>query len=125
MEAARTSETLVNFYQTTGRNDPDDSHLEVSILIIQRQEVLVLVSAVSFLQGKWRKAKPSVTVTRGSPWKRMEHASLVIGLVLTPFLMLFVFDGETFETVTRCLYKFDVRNIVRKVLPQPIKLHVG
>jgi hypothetical protein len=27
MEAARTSETLVNFYQTTRRNNPDDSHL--------------------------------------------------------------------------------------------------
>jgi hypothetical protein len=27
MEAARTSETLVNFYQTTRRYDPEDSHL--------------------------------------------------------------------------------------------------
>jgi hypothetical protein len=27
MEAARTSETLVNFYQTTRRNNPDDSYL--------------------------------------------------------------------------------------------------
>jgi hypothetical protein len=27
MEAARTSETLVNFYQTTRRNIPEDSHL--------------------------------------------------------------------------------------------------
>jgi hypothetical protein len=27
MEAASTSETLVNFYQTTRRNNPDDSHL--------------------------------------------------------------------------------------------------
>jgi hypothetical protein len=27
MEAARTSETLVNFYQTTWRYNPDDSHL--------------------------------------------------------------------------------------------------
>jgi hypothetical protein len=26
MEAARTSETLVNFYQTTGRYNPEDSH---------------------------------------------------------------------------------------------------
>jgi hypothetical protein len=28
MEAARTSETLVNFYQTTRRYNPEDSHLE-------------------------------------------------------------------------------------------------
>jgi hypothetical protein len=27
MEAANTSETSVNFYQTTPRNNPDDSHL--------------------------------------------------------------------------------------------------
>jgi hypothetical protein len=28
MEAARTSETSVNFYQTTRRNIPEDSHLQ-------------------------------------------------------------------------------------------------
>jgi hypothetical protein len=27
MEAARTSETLVNFYQTTRRYNPEDNHL--------------------------------------------------------------------------------------------------
>jgi hypothetical protein len=27
MEAAKTSETLVNFYQTTQRYNPEDSHL--------------------------------------------------------------------------------------------------
>jgi hypothetical protein len=29
MEAARTSETLVNFYQTTRRYNPEDSHLSM------------------------------------------------------------------------------------------------
>jgi hypothetical protein len=29
MEAASTSETLVNFYQTTRRNNPEDSYLHV------------------------------------------------------------------------------------------------
>jgi hypothetical protein len=28
MEAARTSETLVNFYQTTRRYNPENSHLQ-------------------------------------------------------------------------------------------------
>jgi hypothetical protein len=28
METARTSETLVNFYQTTRRYNPEDSHLQ-------------------------------------------------------------------------------------------------
>jgi hypothetical protein len=30
MEAAMTSETLVNFYQTTRRYNPEDSHLHFS-----------------------------------------------------------------------------------------------
>jgi hypothetical protein len=29
MEAVSTSETSVNFYQTTGRNAPEDSHLHI------------------------------------------------------------------------------------------------
>jgi hypothetical protein len=29
MEAARTSETLINFYQTTRRYNPEDSHLRI------------------------------------------------------------------------------------------------
>jgi hypothetical protein len=32
MEAARTSETLVNFYQTTRRYKPEDSHLRTDQL---------------------------------------------------------------------------------------------
>jgi hypothetical protein len=31
MEAASTSETSVNFYQTTRRNTPEDSHLHISL----------------------------------------------------------------------------------------------
>jgi hypothetical protein len=29
MEAANTSETSVNLYQTTRRNDPEDSHIHI------------------------------------------------------------------------------------------------
>jgi hypothetical protein len=54
----------------------------------------------------------------------MEHASLDMGLVLSPSLILFVNDGQMFRTATR-VYKFNVRNIVRKVLPQPCAIHVG
>jgi RNase adaptor protein for sRNA GlmZ degradation len=35
MEAARTSETLVNFYQTTRRYNPEDSHLQVKEKILK------------------------------------------------------------------------------------------
>jgi hypothetical protein len=47
MEAARTSETLVNFYQTTRRYNPEDGHLQTiiqpltntfSVVIIRNQD---------------------------------------------------------------------------------------
>jgi hypothetical protein len=64
MEAARTSETLVNFYQTTWRYNPEDSHLLVSVdqvcslYTVPHQEVLLytlgpenLPDGVVFVQG--------------------------------------------------------------------------
>jgi hypothetical protein len=39
MEAARTSETLVNFYQTTRRYNPEDSHLWIYIYESKREEL--------------------------------------------------------------------------------------
>jgi hypothetical protein len=39
MEAARTFETLVNFYQTTQRYNPEDSHL-----LPHRRENLILLN---------------------------------------------------------------------------------
>jgi hypothetical protein len=35
MEAARTSETLVNFYQTTRRYNPEDRHLRIHTCVIK------------------------------------------------------------------------------------------
>jgi hypothetical protein len=34
MEAARTSETLVNFYQITRRCNPEDSHLRYTVFLL-------------------------------------------------------------------------------------------
>jgi hypothetical protein len=42
MEAARTSETLVNFYQTTRRYNPEDSNLHT-----HRRENLKVLTAVA------------------------------------------------------------------------------
>jgi hypothetical protein len=33
VEAASTSETSVHFYQTTRRNNPEDSHLEANLFL--------------------------------------------------------------------------------------------
>jgi hypothetical protein len=38
MESASTSETSVNFYQTTWRNNSDDSHLQNLILVAKPEE---------------------------------------------------------------------------------------
>jgi hypothetical protein len=35
MEAASTSETSVNFYQTTRRNNPEDSHLLYKTVLVE------------------------------------------------------------------------------------------
>jgi hypothetical protein len=46
MEAARTSETLVNFYQTTRRYNPEDSHLRTHRLENLKSYFSACVSAV-------------------------------------------------------------------------------
>jgi hypothetical protein len=40
VEAARTSETLVNFYQTTRRYNPEDSHLGKPVLIPWKRKLV-------------------------------------------------------------------------------------
>jgi hypothetical protein len=45
MEAARTSETLVNFYQTTRSYNPEDSHLNCFyVALTERQTYGTLLS---------------------------------------------------------------------------------
>jgi hypothetical protein len=43
MEAARTSETLANFYQTTRRYNPEDSHLHVELMPELRNTYKILI----------------------------------------------------------------------------------
>jgi hypothetical protein len=45
MEAARTSETLLNFYQTTWRYNPEDSHLLPDYMVQHpgRQSVIFMM----------------------------------------------------------------------------------
>jgi hypothetical protein len=47
MEAARTSETLVNFYQTTRRYNPEDSHLYLGVFT----EILTFVGLLDMQTG--------------------------------------------------------------------------
>jgi hypothetical protein len=57
MEAASTSETSVNFYQTTRRNNPEDSHLQrgaLSSLLFR----FTLEYAITNVQGTHQKYSP-------------------------------------------------------------------
>jgi hypothetical protein len=40
MEAARTSETLVNFYQTTRRCNPEDSNLQLRNVVFPSPKII-------------------------------------------------------------------------------------
>jgi hypothetical protein len=48
MEAARISETLVNFYQTTRRYNPEDSHLRTHRRENLKSYTLKVVGRISF-----------------------------------------------------------------------------
>jgi hypothetical protein len=45
METARTSETLVNFYQTTRRNNREDSNLRCRVCLLQMANAVFVKSA--------------------------------------------------------------------------------
>jgi hypothetical protein len=49
MEAASTSETSTNFYQTTRRNNPEDSHLqEITCLLWNSNEFFLRLQKATF-----------------------------------------------------------------------------
>jgi hypothetical protein len=54
MEAASTSETLVNFYQTTRRYNPEDSHLHRQTCKITAEGTLV-PAVVDLFRGEKKK----------------------------------------------------------------------
>jgi hypothetical protein len=47
MEAARTSETLENFYQTTRRYNPEDSHLPINKWLLAVTKVSTFIPCIS------------------------------------------------------------------------------
>jgi hypothetical protein len=40
IEAASTSETLVHFYQTTQRNNPEDTHFQFKVCLLDMTDVV-------------------------------------------------------------------------------------
>jgi hypothetical protein len=50
MEAARTSETLVNFYQTTRRYNPEDSYLRKEVCLFVCLFVVYLTTLFQYLR---------------------------------------------------------------------------
>jgi hypothetical protein len=57
MEAARTSETLVNFYQTTQRYNPEDSHLPLLVVFL----LLLTTSTKYYLYAREYTTKIKIT----------------------------------------------------------------
>jgi hypothetical protein len=53
MEAARTSETLVNFYQTTRRYNPEDSHLGLYLVTMSESPLFQLLNQLTDLKRTW------------------------------------------------------------------------
>jgi hypothetical protein len=49
METADTSETSVNFYQTTRRNSPDDSHLQTRLFIKELHNLCPSLNVVNVM----------------------------------------------------------------------------
>jgi hypothetical protein len=57
MEAERTSETLVNFYQTTRLYNPEDSHLQIGIVFyLWKQLFVTVLLSKACLPGNYKTA---------------------------------------------------------------------
>jgi hypothetical protein len=75
MEAARTSETLVNFYQTTRRYNPEDSHLLEEVWFEDLNWILVntitnlgiLLNVINFLTPWGRVLLEKLIAAQNSP----------------------------------------------------------
>jgi hypothetical protein len=78
MEAARTSETLVNFYQTTRRYNPEDSHLVMAMWLKERfknETGLELASLVSdaFVSDLYYHSGPTGVTTKNENTTKRTH----------------------------------------------------
>jgi hypothetical protein len=77
MEAARTSETLVNFYQTTRRNNPEDSHLRKKKMPKMETEIKI---ETSYKRCHTEGRKENQEETEEELWKdRDRWRGLVVG----------------------------------------------
>jgi hypothetical protein len=54
IEAASTSETSLNFYQITGRNNPEDSLLAASIIDLMMEAASTSETSINFYQTTLR-----------------------------------------------------------------------
>jgi hypothetical protein len=67
MEAARTSETLVNFYQTTRCYNPEDSNLHTHRRENLKSYLLILVCAMAQAISHWPPTAAAQVHTRVNP----------------------------------------------------------
>jgi hypothetical protein len=75
MEAALTSETLVNFYHTTRRHNPEDSHLRT-----HRRENLKYYYTASSIQSVYKHVNLNSTASEKEVSNRNLDSPMVISL---------------------------------------------
>jgi hypothetical protein len=82
-EAASTSEMSVNFYQSTRRNIPEDSHLQYLLLFLQTPRIRVVLWFCSSRLRRRQEESRKVAVEHRTfleghfaTWRRPQHRSI-------------------------------------------------
>jgi hypothetical protein len=93
MEAARTSETLVNFYQTTRCYNPEDSNLQI-LYCCQNSFISVLNFALShtcFIYLLWTMLSGTTNYLLNYSVTHMEIIYIYVGMCMIPLPTPFAF----------------------------------
>jgi hypothetical protein len=91
MEAARTSETFVNFYQTTRRYNPEDSHLPSIIYLLRSAFLSVSFYVYLYILFLFLVSHPHVPLSAG-PTRQcngehtFSHCTLCYSIVALEFI---------------------------------------
>jgi hypothetical protein len=103
MEAANTSETSVNFYQTKRRNNPEDSHLQSVGIIFGRQvSTFSTVACINYIvycrYSVIRDVRMAVSVQIGTDIHTITKTGRKVGL---PFDCTLFYSTNCLQLVTK------------------------